>query len=160
MSPSQIVQAFKKTAVSDVITIVNDPSRYSLGGAGGIAGGNKYLNNNIIYKFSNESAKPAQDSLFAQSNAVRRAGTGVPVLYNHLLCFSAQNAMKVAAHELRALNMVLDANIFGLNVPLFAVIDYNGWRIIAEVCPLLVHLSRIIVVSRTVGHAGLHPDSA
>jgi hypothetical protein len=41
--------------------------------------------------------------------------------------------MKVAAHELRALNLVVESNVYGLNVPLFAVIDYNGCRIIAEV---------------------------
>ncbi len=45
--------------------------------------------------------------------------------------------MKVAAHELNALNIVKNCNIYGCNVPLFAIIDYNGCRLIAEVSACL-----------------------
>jgi hypothetical protein len=53
----QLVADFTKAAIADVMDIVADPTLYSIGGAGGVAGGNKHLHNNIIFKFCSASSE-------------------------------------------------------------------------------------------------------
>jgi hypothetical protein len=55
----QLVADFTAAAIADVIDIVADPTLHSIGGAGGVAGGNKHLHNNIIYKFCSASSESA-----------------------------------------------------------------------------------------------------
>lgn len=44
---------------------------------------------------------------------------------------SDDHAMKAANHELRGLSTILAANIQGLQIPLMALVDYNGFRLVA-----------------------------
>lgn len=40
--------------------------------------------------------------------------------------------MKAAAHELKGLKAYINCDIENLHFPLFALIDYKGWRVIAS----------------------------
>ena len=70
---------------------------------GGVAGGEKYIVNNILFKFA------VDNGLYGSEYA----------------------AMKVAGHELKGLNAYLDCHHPDLCVPLMALIDYMGFRLIA-----------------------------
>eukprot|EP01119_Soliformovum_irregulare_P018159 TRINITY_DN5508_c0_g1_i4.p1 TRINITY_DN5508_c0_g1~~TRINITY_DN5508_c0_g1_i4.p1 ORF type:complete len:1482 (-),score=512.19 TRINITY_DN5508_c0_g1_i4:32-3964(-) len=69
---------------------------------GGVAGGQKYICNGILFKFS---------------------------IDHHNLYGGDENAMKAAAHELKGLQNYYHCNIHGLCFPLMAFIDYRGWRL-------------------------------
>ncbi|GAM27028.1 hypothetical protein SAMD00019534_102030 [Acytostelium subglobosum LB1] len=73
---------------------------------GGVAGGDKYIVQGILFKFAVES------DTFG--------------LYG-----SDENAMKAAAHELNGCTSILNSGIKGLHVPLMAYIDYRGFRLMA-----------------------------
>ncbi|EGC32510.1 hypothetical protein DICPUDRAFT_15088, partial [Dictyostelium purpureum] len=73
---------------------------------GGIAGGEKYIVQGILFKFALEN------ETFG--------------LYG-----SDENAMKTAAHELNGCTSFLNCGIKGLHVPLMAYIDYRGFRLMA-----------------------------
>ncbi len=74
---------------------------------GGIAGGDKYVHDGIMFKF-------------AARTEITEA------LYPTDEC-----AMKVANAELNGLMACIDCNIVGLSFPLMALIDYAGYRVIA-----------------------------
>ena len=61
---------FTRTAVEDVKAIVEDPTLHLLKHAGGVAGGNKHLHNNIIYKFSNDSGVDSSKLSFASQEVL------------------------------------------------------------------------------------------
>eukprot|EP01125_Pyxidicula_operculata_P011795 TRINITY_DN385_c1_g1_i1.p1 TRINITY_DN385_c1_g1~~TRINITY_DN385_c1_g1_i1.p1 ORF type:complete len:1249 (+),score=314.60 TRINITY_DN385_c1_g1_i1:1159-4905(+) len=71
---------------------------------GGVAGGDKYICQGILFKF-----------------ALDLAG-----IYG-----GDQNAMKAAGHELKGLMCFYNCQIPELNVPLMALIDYRGFRVVA-----------------------------
>ncbi|KAK5577689.1 hypothetical protein RB653_002634 [Dictyostelium firmibasis] len=73
---------------------------------GGIAGGEKYIVQGILFKFALEN------ETFG--------------LYGN-----DENAMKTAAHELNGCASFLNCGIKGLHVPLMAFIDYRGFRLMA-----------------------------
>ncbi|KAN0003830.1 hypothetical protein ACTFIZ_009989 [Dictyostelium cf. discoideum] len=73
---------------------------------GGIAGGEKYIVQGILFKFALES------ETFG--------------LYGN-----DENAMKTAAHELNGCTSFLNCGVKGLHVPLMAFIDYRGFRLMA-----------------------------
>mgnify|MGYP002480243165 CR=1 FL=1 len=48
-----------------------------------------------------------------------------------------EGLMKACGHELKGLMSYVDCRIRGLHFPLMVIIDYQGWRLIAEsVLPL------------------------
>jgi hypothetical protein len=69
---------------------------------GGIAGGEKYVCQNILFKFA----------------------VDIEGLYK-----SDENAMKAASHDLKGLMAFFATNIADLHVPLMATIDYKGFRL-------------------------------
>jgi len=71
---------------------------------GGVAGGEKYYDDGIVYKFARDI---------------------------HNLYGGDEWVGKAADNELRALNQVLNLGIPRLQIPLMAIIDYRGSRIIA-----------------------------
>jgi len=73
---------------------------------GGIAGGEKYIVQGILFKF-----------------AVENETFG---LYGN-----DENAMKTASHEINGCTSFLNCGIKGLHVPLMAYIDYRGFRLMA-----------------------------
>ncbi|EFA86726.1 hypothetical protein PPL_00531 [Heterostelium album PN500] len=73
---------------------------------GGIAGGEKYIVQGILFKFAVESD-------------------------TYGLYGSDENAMKTAAHELNGCTSFLNCGIKGLHVPLMSYIDYRGFRLMA-----------------------------
>ncbi|KAM9964845.1 hypothetical protein ACTFIW_004637 [Dictyostelium discoideum] len=73
---------------------------------GGIAGGEKYIVQGILFKF-----------------ALENEAFG---LYGN-----DENAMKTAAHELNGCASFLNCGVKGLHVPLMAFIDYRGFRLMA-----------------------------
>eukprot|EP01133_Synstelium_polycarpum_P013644 gene13644-16064_t len=73
---------------------------------GGIAGGEKYIVQGILFKFAVES-----DTYGLYGND--------------------ENAMKTAAHELNGCTSFLNCGVKGLHVPLMAYIDYRGFRLMA-----------------------------
>ncbi|KAK5577688.1 hypothetical protein RB653_002633 [Dictyostelium firmibasis] len=73
---------------------------------GGIAGGEKYIVQGILFKFALEN------ETFG--------------LYGN-----DENAMKTAAHELNGCTSLLNCGVKGLHVPLMAFIDYRGFRLMA-----------------------------
>eukprot|EP01091_Cochliopodium_minus_P008798 TRINITY_DN2050_c0_g2_i9.p1 TRINITY_DN2050_c0_g2~~TRINITY_DN2050_c0_g2_i9.p1 ORF type:complete len:1349 (-),score=401.15 TRINITY_DN2050_c0_g2_i9:136-4182(-) len=73
-------------------------------GIGGIAGGEKYIIQGILFKF-----------------AIDFEG-----IYG-----GDEGAMKAAGHELNGLMTYFNQNIEGLHVPLMALIDYRGYRVTA-----------------------------
>ncbi|KAN0035447.1 hypothetical protein ACTA71_004717 [Dictyostelium dimigraforme] len=73
---------------------------------GGVAGGEKYIVQGILFKFALES------ETFG--------------LYGN-----DENAMKTAAHELNGCASFLNCGVKGLHVPLMAFIDYRGFRLMA-----------------------------
>ncbi|KAN0015626.1 hypothetical protein ACTFIU_008367 [Dictyostelium citrinum] len=73
---------------------------------GGVAGGEKYIVQGILFKF-----------------ALENEAFG---LYGN-----DENAMKTAAHELNGCASFLNCGVKGLHVPLMAFIDYRGFRLMA-----------------------------
>ena len=71
---------------------------------GGIVGGIKYIAHNILFKFAIDSSG---------------------------LLESDESAMKIANHELKSLDNLLNCNVNNLHYPLLAIIDYRGYRLIA-----------------------------
>ena len=70
----------------------------------GIAGGEKYICQNILFKFALDTKG----------------------LYG-----GDQNAMKSAGHDLKGSLMYYNCHIPKLNVPLMCLIDYRGFRVVA-----------------------------
>jgi hypothetical protein len=83
--------------------------------AGGIAGGMKFLCQSILFKFAVDIQLP-------------RSGTW---MYGGKQQ-STENAMKAAKHELRSVSSYYNCNVSELRVPLMALIDYRGFRLIAS----------------------------
>ena len=73
---------------------------------GGVAGGEKYLYHNIFFKFATAETK---DGLIFEKD---------------------EYAMKAAAHELKG--VMRYAQCENIHVPLLAIIDYRGYRLVAE----------------------------
>jgi hypothetical protein len=71
----------------------------------GVAGGDKYICNNILFKFA----------INGQKNIYR----------------SDENAMKAAGNELRYLAQLFEINLSNLHIPLMCTIDWCGYRLIA-----------------------------
>lgn len=71
----------------------------------GFAGGEKYIVNNLFFKYAVDTSK----------------------IYDGI-----KNAMKVAGHELKGLTAYISTGVSGLNYPLMALIDYWGYRLIAS----------------------------
>ena len=72
---------------------------------GGVAGGDKYSTHNMFFKLSRD-----------------RKG-----IYG-----GASYAGKACSHELKSINALLAARVPGLHLPLFALIDYRGCRMVAQ----------------------------
>jgi hypothetical protein len=96
---------------------------------GGFAGGEKYIWNGILFKF-----------------AMDWKG-----LYK-----SDESAMKAAGHELKSLMQVFNSRIKGLHVPLITLIDYLGFRLVAESI-LPINRNTIVYGSSDVGKT-VHAD--
>lgn len=73
---------------------------------GGIAGGEKYIVNGILFKFA--------------------AGASSLAIYGN-----EENAQKVASHELRGLNEFYLSGVEGLSYPMMALVNYLGYCLIA-----------------------------
>ena len=71
---------------------------------GGVAGGEKYVVGNILFKFAMDS---------------------------HSLLGSDYAAAKVAGHELKGLMSVFSCQVPGISCPLMCLLDYRGFRLIA-----------------------------
>ena len=83
---------------------------------GGVAGGQKFLVQNILFKFALDvRIKSKWHSLWMYGGADA----------------SDEHAMKAAAHELRGLCQYFSAQVPGLHFPLLSLIDYKGFRVIA-----------------------------
>lgn len=81
---------------------------------GGLAGGTKYVVQNIMFKFVLDfELKPG---LWMYGSGDQR---------------SDENAMKSASHELKGLMSWYSCNIRGLCFPLQALVDYKGFRVLA-----------------------------
>jgi hypothetical protein len=78
---------------------------------GGLAGGDKYFHAGILFKFARDS---------------------------YGLYHGDNYAMKGADHELRGLSSILSANIPQVHIPMMALLDYRGFRL---VCSSLLPLS-------------------
>ena len=90
--------------------IFGEGSLADLGGTvqrveGGVAGGDKYSTHNMFFKLSRD-----------------RKG-----IYG-----GASYAGKACSHELKSINALLAARVPGLHLPLFALIDYRGCRMVAQ----------------------------
>lgn len=81
---------------------------------GGLAGGTKYVVQNIMFKFVLD---------FELKPGLWMYGTGDQR--------SDENAMKSASHELKGLMSWYSCNIRGLCFPLQALVDYKGFRVLA-----------------------------
>jgi len=89
---------------------------------GGVAGGEKFLHANILFKF-------ALDTLVARSDGTKTWLYGGPDGPNH------EAAIKAAGRELLGRDKYWLAWVNGLHLPLMVLIDYKGFRLIAM--PLL-----------------------
>ncbi|KAH3765084.1 Histidine kinase A [Pelomyxa schiedti] len=96
---------------------------------GGIAGGDKYIVNNILFKF-----------------AVDRHG----------LFSDDWDAAKVAGHELKSLVNIYKEETYGLSLPLMALVDYRGFRLIAMT--LLPITENTIVLGTSDAGQHFHTD--
>jgi len=83
---------------------------------GGIAGGDKYIVDNILFKFAVDSPIGDQDSTFMYGGLFQR---------NDL-------AMKAAGIEMRNMQTAMALGEQNLMMPLMCVIDYKGHRLIAS----------------------------
>lgn len=72
---------------------------------GGVAGGSKYIVHNILFKFALDT-----EGLYGKND---------------------EGAAKVAAHELRGLQAYANCNLNQICLPLMALVDYRGFRLIA-----------------------------
>jgi len=87
-----------------------EPHFLALRMAGGVAGGAKFFHDDIFFKF--------------------------PVDVNNLYG-GEEGLMKACGHELKGLMSYIDCRIRGLCFPLMVIVDFRGWRLIAEsVLPL------------------------
>lgn len=98
---------------------------------GGIAGGSKYIVHNILFKFALDT-----EGLFGGDDAA---------------------AAKVAGLELKGLQSYANCNIPGLCLPLMALVDYRGFRLIAmSVLPIS---SSTIVYGSNDGGVTVHASN-
>lgn len=97
---------------------------------GGIVGGDKYIVNNILFKFAVDS---------------------------HGLYGSDYAASKVAGHELKGLLAYFNLGIRDLCLPLMALIDYRGFRLLA-MSILPIKKSTIVYGSNDYGHT-MHAEN-
>lgn len=82
---------------------------------GGAAGGVKYLIQGILFKFSKDSL--LQEGLW---------------MYGGYEGASDEKAMKAALHEFKGVVSLHKLEIKGLHLPLVAIIDFRGFRLIAS----------------------------
>jgi hypothetical protein len=86
---------------------------------GGVAGGDKYIVRSILFKF-------ATDVIIHQSKENTKIW-----MYGGRTC-SHERAIKTAGHELQGLVAIHNCNVSGLRTPLMALIDFRGYRLIAQ----------------------------
>jgi hypothetical protein len=86
-------------------------------GVGGVAGGDKYIAQGILFKFAVDTK--ISDTLWMYGGKTS----------------SDENATRVAGNELRGLISYYKCGVRNLAVPLMALIDYRGYRLVA--CSLL-----------------------
>jgi hypothetical protein len=108
----EIARNFERTAEMFGKIIISEifvPKKYKtikpVTGLGGYAGGEKYIYNGILFKFAIDWKD----------------------IYG-----SDEFAMKAAGHELKGLMQVFTSNVTGISVPLMTLIDYLGFRLVAE----------------------------
>lgn len=82
---------------------------------GGVAGGVKYVYRNILYKI-------CLDTELDEYRGWMHGGAGP----------SHEKAMKTGAHELRGIMHYSSLRVSGLHFPLMLVMDYKGFRLVAE----------------------------
>jgi hypothetical protein len=80
---------------------------------GGIAGGTKYVCQNILFKFARDTEVIPSTWMYGGSKR------------------SDEKAMKAARHELKSLISLYNCNVYGLNFPLMSLIHYRGFCLIA-----------------------------
>jgi len=100
---------------------------------GGRVGGQKYIVHDIFFKFA---------------------------IDHQMIVGGDENAMKIAAHELSALNIMMDNRVPDLFFPLMALVDYRGYRLVA-ISTLPINSETICHGSSDAGstiHAGEIPD--
>jgi Clustered mitochondria len=118
---------------------------------GGMAGGEKYLHQNLLFKFAvdtvvrstktTKSTSSGGNTGQGSGNVVDRPVDQVDQQVDQVdqqvtwMCGgdspSDEDAMKVAGNELRGLISVFKCGVPGLALPLMALIDYLGFRLIA-----------------------------
>eukprot|EP00029_Vermamoeba_vermiformis_P005506 TRINITY_DN1931_c0_g1_i1.p1 TRINITY_DN1931_c0_g1~~TRINITY_DN1931_c0_g1_i1.p1 ORF type:complete len:1922 (+),score=411.10 TRINITY_DN1931_c0_g1_i1:83-5848(+) len=103
---------YAKIIISE-LALPPDEKTIELMDIGGIAGGTKFVCQNILFKFVLDFE--LKEGLWMYGGDSR----------------NDEYAMKAAAHELKGLIGYYSCNIPGLNFPLMAMIDYKGFRVIA-----------------------------
>lgn len=86
---------------------------------GGIAGGEKFIANGILFKFAVD---------FEGLYQVRLNHFSIFIF--HFLKFQKkgdENAMKAASHDLKGLAAYMHTGLNALHVPLMALVDFNGF---------------------------------
>lgn len=97
---------------------------------GGLAGGHKMTKHGILFKFANDSTKIYGGDIEA--------------------------AMKVAGHDLRSLVQIRSLNIPDIKLPMMVLIDYLGFRLVAESI-LPINKETLILGSSDGGNEVRHP---
>eukprot|EP01105_Mastigella_eilhardi_P012347 TRINITY_DN2830_c0_g1_i6.p1 TRINITY_DN2830_c0_g1~~TRINITY_DN2830_c0_g1_i6.p1 ORF type:complete len:1280 (+),score=238.73 TRINITY_DN2830_c0_g1_i6:32-3841(+) len=90
---------------------------------GGVVGGEKYIIHNVLFKF-----------------AVNKTG----------IFTDESHAAKLAGHELKSLVTICNQEVPGISLPLMALIDYRGFRLIAMTV-LPIDKNTLILGSRDAG---------
>jgi hypothetical protein len=81
---------------------------------GGIAGGQKFVVANIVFKFARDVVLESGGYLYGGS------------------CPDEVAAHKAAGHERKAINWIMKRNFEGLSTPLMTLVDYRGHRLSAQ----------------------------
>lgn len=97
-------KTYGRIIISEVETPLKMKTIAPISDIGGFAGGDKYIVNNILFKFATDS-----NGLFDTEEA----------------------AIKVAGHDLKGLIAYFNLGIADLHFPLMALVDYLGYRLIA-----------------------------
>jgi hypothetical protein len=99
---------------------------------GGQAGGDKYIVHNILFKFAVDSKKfYGSDAYAAKVSEALRVSLYVCVLLLFANCKLSSCVLQVAGHELQGLISLFNCDDVGLCMPLMALVDYKGFRLIA-----------------------------
>lgn len=100
---------------------------------GGVAGGSKYIVHNILFKFALDT-----EGLYGNNDAA---------------------AAKVGGHELKGMQSHFHCNIPHLHLPLMALVDYRGFRVLA-ISLLPINNSTIVYGTNDGGNTMFNKDRA